>query len=183
MVLRKIPTFGEVKNWVNANADVPNADHADSADDASTVGGVSPDDLGIPSGVITMWSGATSNVPSGWHLCNGNNGTPDLRNRFIVGAGAGYSVGNTGGESSVRLSVGEMPSHNHSVNDPGHDHRFGMNHDDDTAQSGAPSGGAGTDGSRSTDTSTTGITIDNTGGNQSHENRPPYYALAYIMKS
>ena len=57
----------------------------------------------IPSGGIIIWSGASNAIPSGWYLCNGSNGTPDLRNRFIVGAGSGYGVGNTGGSANATL--------------------------------------------------------------------------------
>ena len=70
----------------------------------------------IPTGVIVMWSGSTSSVPTGWALCNGQNGTPDLRDRFIVGAGNSYSVGSKGGADSVTLTTSQMPSHAHSLN-------------------------------------------------------------------
>ena len=61
----------------------------------------------VPKGGIIMWSGSTSNIPSGWALCNGANGTPDLRGRFVIGAGGSYNPGNTGG--------GSIPSHSHGV--------------------------------------------------------------------
>ena len=66
-----------------------------------------------------MWSGLQSNIPSGWYLCDGNNGTPDLRNRFIVGAGTGgnYSRGDTGGSTTATLV-----SHSHTINN--HTHTF-----------------------------------------------------------
>ena len=60
-----------------------------------------------------IWSGASNNIPSGWVLCNGSNGTPDLRNRFVVGGGSSYSVGAQGGSSSVTLSTAQLPSHTH----------------------------------------------------------------------
>jgi len=69
----------------------------------------------IPIGGIIMWSGAIASIPTGWALCNGSSGTPDLRDRFIVGAGSGYSVGNTGGSNSVTLTTDQIPSHNHSA--------------------------------------------------------------------
>ena len=89
--------------------------------------------IGVPSGIIAVWSGSEGSIPSGWYLCNGSNGTPDLRNRFIVGAGSGsnYSVGNTGGSDTVTLSTSQIPAHSHttnnhshnaSVSDPGHGH-------------------------------------------------------------
>ena len=130
----------------------------------------------IPRGVITMWSGATNDLPSGWALCNGNNGTPDLRNRFIVGAGSSYGVGNTGGADTVALTTDQMPSHNHN-------NQGGYNYD--RLLTARPDGHY-----TSKDTDTTvgepdlihSASIQPAGGNKAHENRPPYYALAYIMK-
>ena len=69
---------------------------------------------GVPSGCILMWSGPTSTIPNGWHLCDGSNGTPDLRNRFIVGAGSTYGTGDTGGTNSVQLTLNQIPSRTHS---------------------------------------------------------------------
>jgi hypothetical protein len=59
--------------------------------------GTSPNVNAVPSGGIIMWSGSIGSIPSGYVLCNGSNGTPDLRDRFVVGAGNSYSVGNNGG--------------------------------------------------------------------------------------
>ena len=77
---------------------------------------------GIPSGCILMWFGSTATIPNGWHLCDGSNGTPDLRNRFIVGAGSGYSPGNSGGQESVALTVKQMPQHSHTISGGDHSH-------------------------------------------------------------
>jgi len=122
----------------------------------------------IPTGVIVMWSGSITSIPSGWALCNGANGTPDLRDRFIVGAGTSYNPGNTGGANSVTLSVEQMPTHNHAVY-----HHAGWQ---------GP--GANTQGAGGGDNQTLVIagTTSSSGSSQPHENRPPYYALAYIMK-
>ena len=68
---------------------------------------------GMPTGGIIMWSGAIVNIPTGWALCNGLNGTPDLRNRFVLGAGSTYTEFDTGGAESVTLSVSNLPSHDH----------------------------------------------------------------------
>ena len=68
---------------------------------------------GVPSGIITMWSGAIADIPLGWALCDGSNGTPDLRDRFIVGAGGSYNVGDTGGANSVTLDISQIPLHGH----------------------------------------------------------------------
>ena len=186
--------------------------------------------IGVPSGIIAVWSGSEGSIPSGWYLCNGSNGTPDLRNRFIVGAGSGsnYSVGNTGGSDTVTLSTSQIPSHSHttnnhshnaSVSDPGHGHSVSVSdpgHQHNTSVTGAklfpgyggahvPYGGSGgypgthfnmsnanTGISANASNANTSVnvsignqnpTTNNTGGGGSHENRPPYYALCYIMKS
>ena len=147
----------------------------------------------VPAGVILLWSGSIASIPSGWNLCDGTNGTPDLRNRFIVGAGSTYAVGATGGADSVTLDASQMPAHTHtfsgSTNTTGaHTHTVAAGN----------SGGADniitTGNARSNDTSYTTSsagdhshtfsgTTASTGGGGSHENRPPYYALAYIQKA
>jgi hypothetical protein len=136
----------------------------------------------IPPGGIIMWSGTIANIPAGWALCNGLNGTPDLRDRFIVGAGNTYAVGATGGANTVTLTVAQMPSHNHAITDPGHTHNVisyaGISSGSVRINSATICCGSGP----TTSSSTTGITINNRGSDQAHENRPPYYALAYIMK-
>ena len=66
-----------------------------------------------PVGCIILWSGAANKIPEGWALCNGQNGTPDLRNRFVVGAGGEYQVNATGGEKTHTLTANEMPRHSH----------------------------------------------------------------------
>ncbi|RBQ30683.1 hypothetical protein CRU92_10945 [Arcobacter sp. FW59] len=70
----------------------------------------------VPEGLISMWSGTIANIPSGWALCNGQNGTPDLRDRFIVGAGSSYNVGVTGGskDSIVVSHTHTQASHTHT---------------------------------------------------------------------
>lgn len=85
--------------------------------------------VAVPAGIIVMWSGAVVNVPSGWAICNGANGTPDLRNRFVVGAGNVYAPGNTGGSDTVVLSTANLPSHSHpgSTNDVSTDHAHAFN--------------------------------------------------------
>ena len=73
---------------------------------STAIGGLDP----IPSGLICMWSGAIANIPSGWHLCDGTNNTPDLRDRFIVGAGNSYNVGATGGANSRSVTIADTIS-------------------------------------------------------------------------
>lgn len=127
----------------------------------------------VPSGVILAWSGTVATIPDGFHLCDGTNGTPNLLDRFIVGAGSSYSVGATGGENYHTLTITEMPSHKHNVLSAGGSVNW-------QPQRGFRTGDT-QDGY--IDKSANGLDwISYTGGNQPHENRPPYYSLAYIMK-
>ncbi len=125
---------------------------------------------GFVSGMIILWSGAADAIPTGFVLCDGNNSTPNLSGRFVVGYDASnsdYDVDDTGGSESVTLTVNQIPAHTHNINlavrafyqEP---RNFGV----------------GTDGSANNSEDT-----GSTGGGQSHENRPPYYALCYIMKT
>jgi len=68
---------------------------------------------GVPSGVIAMWSGTNANIPSGWYLCDGNNSTPDLTDRFIIGRAAATNTNSTGGSNTVTLAEANLPSHTH----------------------------------------------------------------------
>lgn len=69
----------------------------------------------VPAGMIMMWSGALDSVPDGWALCDGSNGTPDLRTTFIMGASSSVAPGTTGGSNSLTLTVDQLPSHTHSA--------------------------------------------------------------------
>lgn len=122
--------------------------------------------VAVPPGTILMWSGAVNDIPKGWTVCDGQNGTPDLRNRFVVGAGDEYAVAATGGEAFHKLSANEMPSHTH----------FMLTFSEFFYANGSSFGRMlwGTGYSNNTGGS---------GGDQPHENRPPYYALCFIMKS
>jgi len=200
--------------------------------------------INMPPGGIIMWSGTVSNVPEGWLLCDGTKGTPDLRDRFIVGAGSTYNPSSIGGNNTVAITTAQMPQHNHGSTGsttPGntgnptttlsaasagaHEHLVGMN------SSGAPAdrriygdvlggstsillmyplsssnhgvlsirNGAGyTGGPYAISNGAHTHTVTNsahvhtsaahthstgdTGSGAAHENRPPYYALCFIMK-
>jgi hypothetical protein len=144
----------------------------------------SPAATPIPTGGILLWSGSIGSIPAGYVLCNGNNGTPDLRNRFIVGAGTTYAVNATGGSADSTL-----PTHTHSatVTDPGHVHGTETVINVALAGSGSSTvlttNGAG--GTQNVDSAFTGITVANAsaGVSATNGNLPPYYALCYIMKT
>ena len=145
---------------------------------------------GFPSGGIIMWSGTIATIPSGWLLCNGSSGTPDLRNRFIVGASVDNAgVANTAITGSNTQTGGSkdaiVVSHTHTatVTDPGHRHTVGIS---PIADSGSGSPNRMTDsGSTNTSTVTTGITVSNSteGSSGTNANLVPYFALAFIMKA
>jgi hypothetical protein len=130
----------------------------------------------IPAGGIFLWSGSIGSIPAGYVLCNGSNGTPDLRDKFIVGAGSSYAVNATGGSAD---SI--VVAHTHTITDPGHNHTVAG----DGAGSNFPPLNSGTSATTvSTSTATTGITATNsTGVSGTNANLPPYYALCYIMKT
>jgi len=140
---------------------------------------------GIPTGCIVMWSGSIATIPSGWTLCNGSSGTPDLRSRFVVGAGSTYAVDATGGSADA-VVVSHTHTATSAVTDPGHAHGYIRN-------VGSPNNAAGSqpndisNAGATTDANTTGITVATTvnsaGVSGTNANLPPYYALAYIMKT
>lgn len=162
----------------------------------------------MPVGSIIMWSGST--VPENWALCNGNNGTPDLRDKFIVGSGNAYNIGATGGANSVTLTVDNMPKHSHekgtmrikgSIKSTDNNGEV-FTHIDGSTTSGAmkliyggesPYGyfsstqkggvydGIEFDTNLNNGAGWTGSTSE-VGSGTAHENRPPYYALAFIMR-
>jgi len=143
----------------------------------------------VPSGCILIWSGSTGSIPSGWVICDGSNGTPDLRNSFILGAGNTYAVGATGGSTDA-IVVSHTHTATSTVTDPGHFHaQTGYTTNNGGNPYGNPSGGAAFTGasSQNTQSATTGITVATTnataGVSGSGANMPPYYALAFIMKS
>lgn len=131
----------------------------------------------VPQGGIIMWNGSAADIANidslcgTYALCDGSivNGvqTPDLRSKFIVGAGSDYEPGATGGEASVTLTENEMPIHHH-----------------DTSYSTSTEAGAGLAFCESPNGLVTRdkIAISNAGGGKAHENRPPFYALCFIIR-
>lgn len=160
---------------------------ANFANFLNSSGQVSPSGLQtgivIPSGVIVMWSGSIASIPTGWRLCDGTGSTPDLRDRFIVGAGNSYAVAATGGSKDAIVV-----SHSHTATV---DEHGGHNHGLPAAGTSGPGGYYGAAYNQAytmavgTNTNTTGITVSNstTGSSGTNANLPPYYALAYIMKT
>jgi len=144
------------------------------------------------SGMIMLWSGSTGSIPSGWVLCNGSNSTPDLRNRFVVGAGSTYSVDATGGSADATL-VSHTHTATSSVTDPGHKHlsaqgvEFPAYGTRGAINSLTGPDGARADGQAFNQTVSTGISVSTSlstaGSSATNANLPPYYALAYIMKT
>ena len=146
-------------------------------------------------GMIMLWSGTIATIPTGWVLCNGSNSTPDLRNRFVIGAhtdsaGVAYSTVTGSNTQTGGTKDAIVVSHTHTatstVTDPGHLHA-----DVYTPGSGETFGFVGANpylsAVRNTATNTTGISVATTnsteGSSGTNQNLPPYYALAFIMKT
>lgn len=158
-----------------------------------------------PVGSIIMWAGAIGDIPAGWKLCDGQNGTPNLIDRFIVGAGGSYNVGATGGTNNVSIAQQNLPNYTMSgtsSNNGSHSHSYVDGFYIENYQNGTgfsseyvgngKQGSGGTDGDNRyiwTKSRTTGsggshthtFSVSTGGGNQPLENRPPYFALCYIM--
>ena len=139
------------------------------------------------SGMIMLWSGSTDSVPTGWALCDGSNNTPDLRNRFVVGAGETYNPNNTGGSADA-VSVSHSHTFSNGKTNTTGNHRHGIRRSPSDSGFG---GSVGTDASGSAliyseyagnHSHTVSGTISSSGSSGTNKNLPPYYALAYIMK-
>lgn len=166
----------------------------------------------IPTGVIVMWSGSIASIPAGWYVCDGNNGTPDLRNRFVIAANADDSgVAKTAITGSATQTGGNkdliVPAHTHSASTDSQGAATGsisanIGSDFGSFQTGSATGvfsvsgaslpnrmqGAAGVGSRPTvDMSipahSHSVTVGSSGSSPANANLPPYYALAYIMKA
>jgi hypothetical protein len=145
-------------------------------------------------GMIMLWSGSSATIPSGWVLCDGTNSTPDLRNRFVVGATSTYAVGATGGSANAIVV-----SHNHTATvattsltgtitnqytagntNGGTTGVFSQSNYDVDGDGGEsrPGRTINFDGSH-----THTATISTEGASGTNANLPPYYALCYIMKT
>ena len=130
----------------------PGSGGSDGSDgDKGQKGDTGATTFAVPSGGIILWSGSVANIPSGWYLCNGSNGTPDLRNRFVIGAHSdsansnwpNFQPGHTGGSNVSSLpshthsfssthshtfsSSTSSDTHNHGITDPGHSHTMSAN--------------------------------------------------------
>lgn len=132
---------------------------------------------GVPIGTIAIWSGTAENIPSGWHLCDGNNGTIDLRDKFVLGSGETYAVGSAGGEDVVSLTTSQIPEHSHTFNI--------SSNDSQSESKAAITGRADTTVVKFNRTATSTFlpyTTYTAGESQPHNNMPPYYVLCYIQK-
>lgn len=135
----------------------------------------------IPTGIIVMWSGTLASIPSGWALCDGTGGTPDLRDKFIYGWTAATDPGGTGGTLQHLHGFGTIAAAAESA----HTHTFTQSANAATPDlvaadvTGAGVAASGTTGAGSSHThAISGSTANNTSGNA----LPPYFKLAFLMK-
>ena len=137
--------------------------------------------------MIILWYGNTGNIPGGWVLCDGNNSTPDLRDRFVIGAGNNFTAGNTGGNNSLTLTEANLPSHRHFVvsNSFGGQNRTGSNVSANNQV--AKGTGAGnlyeSYNLASTGSNASAGRSSSVGSGTAIDNKPLYHALCYIMKT
>jgi microcystin-dependent protein len=149
----------------------------------------------IPCGTIVMWSGKPEDIPVGWFICDGSNGTPDLRGRFILGSGKGSGLTlrdlkqPMGGREAIALGTNELPKHRHGITDPKHSHTWWLSRqlqgiDDQNYTSELSKGDAGPQDSLQVGTTSvgTGIEINDAGAGAAFDIMPPFYILIFIMK-
>ena len=111
-------------------AGAPNSSAVLPYSDGSTTLKATVGQVGVPVGTIVMWNNrGGASIPTNWALCDGTNGTPDLRDKFIVGYSTSKAINTTGGSATASgstdatvLTTSQIPSHSHAVTDPGHSH-------------------------------------------------------------
>ena len=141
------------------------------------------------SGMIILWSGNTGNIPSGWVLCDGSNSTPDLRNRFVIGAGSSYNPGNTGGATTDNISVSVSGSDTVSFNTTLYSDSWAYNYNTSASWNYVTlmtryNSSYGTGRARVQVPLNVSDTVNISGtGSATVDTVPPYYALCYIMKT
>ena len=189
-------------NGVNMTASgTVQAEQLTSTDDANITGTCTAGDFvgngTIPIGGIIMWSGTDGSIPSNWALCDGNNGTPNLVDRFIVGRGSAYGAGATGGSADAII-----PEHTHTASGGNHGHPVRYSTQVSGTVTADASGGFILDSNATIDYPANNAAPGNTAGDQigqsgslnfttqqpsgaesvADKNLPPYYAIAYIMR-
>ena len=177
------------KNWVELTSRISGVWEITSNSTANT--SLISNQGGVPVGSLVAYEGTLDEFDgtglgfgskTGWAICNGSNGTGDARGRNLVGLKSGDSDFNslsaTGGSKTVTLTIDNLPSHNHSISDPGHSHALRGN----SGGSGSPSlnDGLGLDGVSGS--STTGITVGSTGGGNSFLILSPFYVVVWIKR-
>ncbi len=138
-----------------------------------------------PADGISIWTGFIATIPLGWKLCDGTNGTPDLRDRFVRGVPAATNPGATGGVSTVTITTGNMSSHLHSGTGTSHNHQGEWSAE-------ASGGGQANTGLGAGETPVQSVpqsnstkivnTVQSQGGGGPHNNIPQFFSVLYMMK-
>lgn len=143
---------------------------------------------GIPTGTIAVWTGLIANIPSGWIICDGTGGTPDLRDKFVRSTDGVANPGGTGGTTTETLTIAQMPSHNHGLNGTPHTHNFDISLTASGGGQGSQLLGGGDAIFTNSLASQTELTkavdpIQFQGGGGSHNNVPAFFEVIFIYKT
>jgi microcystin-dependent protein len=137
----------------------------------------------LPQGTIQIWSGSIASIPSGWGICDGLGGRPDLLDKFVKGvATAVTEPGAVGGLASVTITSSQIASHNHTSSPYVHTHTVAGGTGDSNGGARYTNTGDQDDSQNTVSRVPPGQNLIATGSNGAHENLPPFYVLAYIIK-
>jgi len=142
----------------------------------------------VNKGFIDIWTGTIATIPRGWAICDGNNDTPNLIDKFVrCVPNASTEPGDTGGSSTHVLLTAELPSHGHGITESAHSHTNtsvirGTQNNGDGSPDVFVNINSADDAGISSNSVATGVTANNTGSNTAHQNEPAHYEIAYIMK-
>ncbi len=140
--------------------------------------------IGTPEGTIVVWAGTIATIPNGWALCDGLDGRPDLLDQFVRGVNTAVTeAGATGGQTIITLITTQLPSHGHTTTEANHFHQ-NTRGNVATAGGGVLTGSGNLTSSIQTEPTSLslGANTSSAGSSNSHNNVPPFFEIAYIIK-